>query len=477
MSAAAMERRGGWIVGAACALGQAAAPAAAQSLPALSESAPTVAAERYRLENGLEVVLDPTTEDTVTVCVVYHAGAAAQPAGWTGLAHLGEHVMFGGTSHVEPHFLDELDLLGVLAVNGVTERDRTVFYETVPREHLERVLYLEADRMAFVLAAIDEVRVTRQREVILREHEERVDLGGLGILPGLMARVLYATPGHPYADLFEHREDLESLRLPHIQWFLAHHYAPDEATLVVTGGFDREAARAAILRWFGPIRRIAEALPPVSAPEVVPVPVERRLVVEAPIRRDQLLVSWPVPPYGAPEHAALDLIARRLESRLWAVLVEAGVATDVDVRHGSYEHASELDVSIVTGRGDGTLAAFEAVDRELLRLQNELLTPVELGRLVSGAYESTLRSLASSTDRALLLGRRARLLPGGAWSLAWAVAGWQAVTPESLREAARRWLPQRHRLVLSLSATREAPYEGRVVVDLSFGPDGEEIAR
>lgn len=445
--------------------------------PALPASAPTVSAQRYRLENGLEVVLDPTGEDTVTVCVIYHSGASFQPPGWTGLAHLGEHVMFGGSPHARRHFLDELDVLGVLDVNGTTERDRTRYYEVVAREHLERVLFLEADRMGFILGAVDEERVRLQREVILREHEERVDLGGLGLVPGLVASVLYATPNHPYADLFEHREDIEALRLPHAQWFLAHHYAPDNATLVVTGGFEEAAAREAIARWFGPIRRIAPAAEPIAPPEIVLVPVERRLVVEAPVRRDQLLVNWPTPPYGAPEHAALELIAAHLENRLQEALLETHLVNDLSVEQEAYELASEFEVSIVTGRGDGTLAALEALDRALLALQDTLLTPAELEALVLEVSEDLLEVLEGNTGRALMLGRRARLAPDGHWSLAWALEGWRSVTPESLREVARAWLPQRRRLVLSLSATRGAPFEGRVVVDLSLGPDGEEVAR
>lgn len=445
--------------------------------PTLSPSAPTVSAQRYRLENGLEVVLDPTVQDTVTVCVIYHSGAAVQPPGWTGLAHLGEHVMFGGSPHATRHFLDELDELGVLEVNGTTERDRTRYYEVVAREHLERVLFLEADRMAFILGAVDEERVRLQREVILREHEERVDLGGLGLIPGLVASVLYTTANHPYADLFEHREDLEALRLPHAQWFLAHHYAPDNATLVVTGGFEEPAAREAIERWFGPIRRVAPAAAPLVPPAIVPVPVERRLVVEAAVRRDQLLVNWPTPAYGAPEHAALELIAAHLQRELVEELVHAHLVNSISVEQEAYELGSEFEVTITTGRGDGTLAALEALDRALLALQGTLLTPAELDALVRDVSEDLLEVLESNTGRALMLGRRARLAPGGHWSLAWALEGWRSVTPESLREVARTWLPQRQRLVLSLSATRDAPVEGRVVVDLSLGPNGEELPR
>ena len=100
-------------------------------------------------------------------------------------------------------------------------------------------------------------------------------------------------------DLVEHREDIEALRMEHLQWFMATYYAPENATLVVSGSFDEAATRAAIERWFGPIRRVGEAAPEIPSPEIVRLPDERRIVVEAPMRHDQLRVAWPTPRFGA----------------------------------------------------------------------------------------------------------------------------------------------------------------------------------
>lgn len=460
--------------------GEAAVPAEGArplpGLPIVSSGAPTVSAIRYRLDNGLEVVLDPTGEDTVAVCVIYHAGASSQPAGHTGLAHLAEHVMFEGSSHARRHFLDELDVLGVLSVNGTTERDRTRYYEVVTREHLDRVLFLEADRMAFVLSHLTEAPVRAQREVVLRELEERVDLGGLGLVPGLIASVLYTAADHPYADLFEHRDDIESIQLADVQYFLATHYAPENATLVVSGGFDVETARATILRRFGPIRRVGEAPVPIAPPAIVRLPAERRLVVEAPMGRDELRVIWPTPPEGAEEQAALEMLAVYLEAELDEALLYTHVASAVWARHNAYELASEFEVQITTRRRDGTLASLEAVDRVLTALQTDRLDDEQLAALVVRVYERQVARMESSVERALQLGRRPRLGGGRSWSLADDLARWRAVTPDALREVARTWLPRHQRLVLSLAATRGAPFEGRVVVDLTLGPDGQELA-
>jgi zinc protease len=441
--------------------------------PARHADAPTAHAERYVLENGLRVVLDPNDEDTVGVCVTYHVGASAQPAGWTGLAHLTEHVMFEGTPHAPGHYLDQLDPLGPLEVNGTTERDRTRYYEVVPREHLARTLFLEADRMAFVASHVTDRAVELQQQVVLREREERVDLGGLGLVPGLIASVLYVAPGHPYGDLFEHREDIEALHRADIEWFIATHYAPDRATLAISGGFDPVEAHALVERWFGPIGRIAPAPPAPVAPTIAQLALERRLVVEAPVRHDDLRVIWPTPPYGHPVDSALDLVASWLQRRLRSELSGSARATSVDVAQASFEQASEFVIDVEVPRGDGTMFALEAIDRAIADLLARPLGPREVSELARDYASDTLLSLESTTLRVSRLAREIALAPNGQWSLDWDRDRHAAVTPEQFADAVRTWLPLHQRLVLSLAARRDAPWDGRVVVDLSLGPDGE----
>lgn len=428
--------------------------------------------ERYTLANGLDVVLDPMPGiGSVAVVVVYHVGARDQPAGYTGLAHLSEHMMFEGSLHAPGHFLDALDEMGASDRNGMTSRDATTYYEVVPPEQLERALYLEADRMAFLLPAMSEARIANQRAVVLRERTERVDLGGLGILPGLMASVLYPQP-HPYAELFEHREDVEALRYRHVAWFVQTWYAPDGATLAISGDLDRERTRAAIERWFGPIRRTGTRgeAPPASG--VTQLAAERRLVIEAPVRRDQLIVVWPTPAWGAPGDGELDLIALELETRLRERLVTTGRASSVDVSQRSYELASELQVTIETGRRRGTLEALEALDTELARLRDAPLPSARVAQLQRAFIDHEIESMESPMWRATLLASRIRSAPDGRWSLRWNLE--RRVTPDAvmLQRTVQQWLPSHGRLVLSMAAHRDAPIEGRVAVDLTIPPGG-----
>jgi zinc protease len=423
-------------------------------------------AERYTLDNGLSVVLDPMPNlGSVAIAIVYRVGARDQQPGYTGLAHLTEHMMFEGSEHARGHFLDALDAMGATERNGMTERDRTTYYEVVPSEQLERALFLEADRMAFLLPALEESRIANQRAVVLRERSERVDLGGLGIIPGLLASVLYPAP-HPYAELGEHRDDVEALRYEHIAWFIQTWYAPDNATLAVVGDFEPERARIAIERWFGPIRRSGERPQTTPMPTITQLDAERRLVVEAPVHRDELVVVWPTPAWGNPGDAELDLIAMELEGRLERRLVDTGRATAVDVRQGSYDMASEFLVSITTSRGQGTLEALEALDAELEELRTTPPSPTRVATLQRRMILRKIEALESPVFRATQLAIRSTT--GWEWSFAWQRNRYLALDGAALQRSLNDWLPSDRRLVLSLAAVRDAPIEGRVAVDITI---------
>jgi zinc protease len=433
----------------------------------------THAPERYTLPNGLEVVLDPVPDqNTVAVCVTYHAGARDEPIGHTGLAHLTEHLMFEGTPHAPGNYLEQLDALGAIDRNGITSRDRTEYYEVVPSEQLERVLFLEADRMAFAVSSLRVERLGLQRAIVNRERIERVDLGGLGTIPGLLASVLYPRP-HAYAELEEFREDIDSTQLADVQWWMQTWYAPDTATIAVVGGFDPAQARAAIERFFGPIHRSGPRVDPAPTPSLVrQLTHERRIVVEAPLSRDRLLVVWPTPPWGEMGDAPLNLAASAIQARLVELLVNTGNALEVTCQQRSYEIASEFEIEIITARSAGTLVALQAIDIAVQEQRDLLMTPAQLSVLHGRWQSSGWWALESLTTRARHVAQHIRNAPGGHWSYDWTVTRYQNVTAEDVRSAARTWLPTNGRLVLSLAATRGAPAEGRVVIDMT--PDGAQ---
>lgn len=247
--------------------------------------------ERYRLANGLEVVLDPLPgRREVTVHVTYHVGIADEPRGWTSLAHLVEHLMFEGSRHVPADaYIPWLERAGSVDRNATTSLDRTEYYQTVPSEQLETVLFLESDRMAYLLSTLTERNVEEQRRVVERERVERRVLSGRGALPAVLAEALYPE-GHPYRDADERPEDLAAIRLAHVQWFVQSYYQPANATLVVSGGFDPALARGRIERWFGAIRRSGPRPARRPTPRIR-LEDETRIVVEAPLTNDELAVA------------------------------------------------------------------------------------------------------------------------------------------------------------------------------------------
>ncbi|MEZ4335151.1 MAG: pitrilysin family protein [Sandaracinaceae bacterium] len=311
---------------------------------------------RFTLDNGLRVVLVPVPgRRFAAVGVSYDVGSGDVPEGWTGLAHLTEHLMFSGTD-----VLDEIDVYrrleaaGAVVRNAVTTVDRTSYYAILPVSTMEQALWIESHRMARVLAGLDQARLERQREVILHEGWERNLYGWAGTMHQLRYAGVFPE-GHPYTRFVEREDDVRAIRLRHVQWFFQRHYGPDDATLLVVGGFDPDRVRASIERHFAPIRRSAPTAERAPPAPVRPLARERRITVRIQNDRDQVEVTWPTPALFDEGDAALDvlsaLLVERRESPLYAALVESGIALDVGARQYSHDHGSVFVLAAVPARG------------------------------------------------------------------------------------------------------------------------------
>jgi zinc protease len=418
--------------------------------------------ERYELENGLEVVLDPIPgRRDVAVVVAYHVGMADQPPGWTGLAHLVEHLMFEGSRHVGADtYIPTLERIGAFDHNAVTVLDTTEYFQTVSAEQLDTVLFLESDRMAFLLSTLGRRSLVAQQRVVARERIQRRELSPSALLPRMISTALYPA-GHPYRDVHERPEDLAAIGLPQVQWFVQSYYQPANATLVVCGGFDPAAVRPRIERWFGSIRR-SGALPARPDPPPIRLEGERRMILEADVQSDELRVIWPTPAYFAPGDAELDVVAHIVQTVLEIALVERGLALGVWARQASHRLVSDFTVGVVVPRGGGTQVAFEAVDATL-----DLLARGADAGLVRQARDLWFDRLVDRVERT---GARAGLLStrmrdGTPYTIAADARRYAAVTPERVTRAVRRLLPRDRRLVVSIGARAGAPEGGRVVYD------------
>ncbi len=432
--------------------------------PAASNEAPI---ERYTLANGLRVVLAPVPgRRFAAVGVSYDVGSGDVPEGWTGLAHLTEHLMFSGTDQ-----LDEIDVYrrleaaGAVVRNAVTTVDRTTYYAVLPVATMEQALWIESHRMARVLAGLDEARVERQREVILHEGWERNLYGWLGTLHQLRYAGVFP-PGHPYTRFVEREDDLRAIQLRHVQWFFQRHYGPDDATLLVVGGFDVERVRASIERHFAPIRRSAPRAEPPRPPPVAPLAGERRIVVRIQSDRDLVEVVWPTPALFDEGDAALDvlsgLLVDRREAPLHAALVESGIALEAMARQYSHDHGSVFAIAATPARGHTADECLAAIDAAMARVRAE---PFAADAVARARGEWARRTALDVEDLGARLGLLAAARAEHVPTLEHERARYLAVDADAVRRVVEAWLPRERRLVLIARASPVAPPQAEILSD------------
>ncbi len=240
----------------------------------------------HQLDNGVRVVLDPTDERLVGVAVGVAVGRRDQPRGWSGLAHMAEHLHFHPRAGAPRHYLDTLEDLGAIHVNGVTSRDRTVYFEALPQAQLRAGLWLEADRFAHVLDELDARAIAEERLIVTRERSVRETSGTLA--PGLTYVELFGEQ-HPYGrSEIETAEDLAAIDLPTMQSFLQQTYIPARLSVAISGRFDPDLTLVYLRETFGALRASGPTLP-LPDPVAPVLRGTRRVQVEAPVPSDALI--------------------------------------------------------------------------------------------------------------------------------------------------------------------------------------------
>ncbi len=423
--------------------------------------------ERYHLDNGLEVVLDALPErHAIAVCVNYHVGTRDQRRGWTGLAHLTEHLMFEGSAHLEPdQYWREVERAGGIDRNATTGADDTTYWAVVPSTEIERMLWLESDRMGYLLARLDSAAIDAQRAVVARERAERIGLRARSGVPRIVSRVLFADD-HPYREVEELPADLDAITLPHVQRWVQDYYAPDNATLAISGGFDPAVVRPMVERWFGSLRRTAPARPR-ATPRYEQLAEARDVVLEAHTTTDELHLYWPTPAFGAPGDAELDVAARILTRRLRAVLVESGIALAVAAWQSSRDLASEASVSVLLPAGRGTEQARVLVEREIARLAREAPEEDLVVRYRTMWLDDLAHRLESLAGRAGFFSMHSQSFPGGHWSIAADAQRYSSITAEAVRATVREWMPLDRRLAITIVSRSDAEEGGRILDERS----------
>jgi zinc protease len=352
---------------------------------------------QFTLANGLNVIVHRDASlPVVSVNVWYHVGSKNERPGRTGFAHLFEHVMFEGSQHVpEGEFDNLLEGAGGLN-NGSTSNDRTNYWENVPSNALELALWLEADRMGFLLQAMTQEKLDVQRDVVKNERRESVDNQPYGAAFEKVYETLYP-PDHPYHwPVIGSMDDLTAATLDDVKAFFRTYYAPNNASLAIAGDVDERQVRRLVEKYFGPIPA-GPPVPAVSMPDAT-LSSDRRVVLEDDVQLPRLYVAWHSPRIYADEDATMDVLASVLadgkSSRLYRRLVyDEQIAQDVSAFQNSQELAGSFWIVATAKPGVGLGDLESAVRQELERIASEGVAEVELERAVNGVETSFVRSL------------------------------------------------------------------------------------
>ncbi len=373
--------------------------------PNVQTPAFTIDFEKYELENGLDVVLHVDRSDPlVAVAMTYHVGSSREVPGKTGFAHLFEHLLFLNSENLGPGGLDVLiDKLGG-TLNGFTTRDQTSYYQVVPRDGLEKVLWAEADKLGYFINTVTDATVAKEKQVVKNEKRQSYDNQPYGHLDTVVNAALYPED-HPYNwPVIGSLEDLDAATLDDARDFYNRWYAPNNATLVVAGDFDVDDTRAWIGKYFGEVP--SRELPEIPEPPSVELSESIFLShADALAAVPDLSMTWPTVPLYHPDSYPLQLLGRLLgdgkRSPFYQVIVEElELAPSVGVAQSESELAGEFYVQIRAFDGIDLDDVREGIDAAFRRFEEEGFTAEDLDRVKAGFETSFYGRLSSALGKA-----------------------------------------------------------------------------
>jgi zinc protease len=351
--------------------------------PATSNEVPKIAFEKYTLPNGLDVILSRDARvPMVAVNLWYHVGPANEEPGRTGFAHLFEHMMFQSSKHVPPdsHF-KLLEGAGASDINGTTDFDRTNYFQTVPANQLELALWLESDRMGYLLDKVDQAALSNQQDVVRNERRQSVENQPYGLAEEAMVQSLYPA-GHPYyGNVIGSHEDIQAARLDDVRRFFRQYYSPNNASLAIVGDFDPGQAKTLVEKYFRTLERGPD-VPPIKA-DTPKITSERRRVVKARAELPRVYMAWVTSPIFKPGDADADIASNVLgggrSSRLYKKLVyEKQIAQTVSAQQYSLILGSIFQIEATARPGHTVEELEKAIDEELTAF---LSKPVDAGEI------------------------------------------------------------------------------------------------
>jgi zinc protease len=409
---------------------------------------------RRTLANGLDVVVHEDRHvPIVAVNVWYHVGSKNERRGRTGFAHLFEHLMFEGSEHHNSGYFPPLQQAGAL-LNGSTNTDRTNYWEVVPTSAIDLALWMESDRMGYLLPALTPERFENQRDVVLNERRQNYENRPYGL--GLMAISAGLYPAdHPYNWMtIGAADDIRAMQLDDVQDFFRTYYHPSNASLAIAGDIDTARAFDLAERYFG---ELAPGPAPAPVRAAAALSSETRLFLEDRVEMPRVYMAWHSPAMFADDDAemdlAADLLANGKTSRLYRTLVyERRLALDVSAYQSSRELGSFflLAATAAPGKSLTDIAAF--IDTELEALAERGPSTAEMERAAAQAEAhflyrlQTVGGFGGKSDQL----NAYNVFAGDPGFFAADMARYQNATAETVRTAARRYLAFDRRVVLSI---------------------------
>lgn len=381
-----------------------AAPAVAQRTPLRDIGPISIPFEKFTLPNGLTVIMAPNrTTPTVAVDVWYHVGSKNEARGRTGFAHMFEHVMFTGSGNV-PYGLHDRLTEGVGGNNnGSTDNDRTNYFENVPSNYVETALWLESDRMGFLLDKLDSAKFVAQRDIVQNERRQSVDNRPYGRAFEILSAALYPE-SNPYSwPVVGYMSDLQQATVEDVKEFFRLYYAPGNATIAIVGDFNPAEVKSWITKYFGELPKGKDITRPVVSPPTITK--EKRYLYEDRVQIPQLYISWPTIGAKHDDTYALNVLSQILTGSRTSRLTKALVygkqsAAQASAFLSSSENVGEFSV-ILTPREGHTLTDLEtSTDSVLARFKREGPTADELARALAGIEFGFVAGLQSNFGKA-----------------------------------------------------------------------------
>ncbi|WP_041170267.1 pitrilysin family protein [Vibrio sp. EJY3] len=413
--------------------------------------------QKYKLDNGLTVILAPEDSDPlVHVDMTYHVGSAREEIGKSGFAHFFEHMMFQGSENVgdQEHFKIITEAGGTL--NGTTNRDRTNYFETVPANQLEKMLWLESDRMGFLLDAVSQHKFEIQRSTVKNERAQRYDNRPYGLIWERMSEALYPE-GHPYSwQTIGYVEDLDRVDVNDLKAFFLRWYGPNNATLTIGGDLDVEKTLAWVNKYFGSIPRGPEVENAAKQPATLTE--SKYITLEDRIQQPMVMIAWPTTYDGEASQASLDTLSEVLGGGTNSLLYQDLVKTQKAVDAGSFHDCAELACTFfVYAMGDsgdkGDLSKlYGDVMQSLNKFADTGVTEQRLEQLTGKAEADAIFALESVKGKVTQLASNETFF-GQPDLIEKQLEQIRAVTPDSVDKVYRDFIQGKSKVTLSVVPT------------------------